>query len=214
MKNPSLNSNRTQIKQMKERASYDLTAIYSALDESPIATIAFHDGQNTHALPMLVWRDGGHIYLHGSNGSRLIKTLQKGIQVCVSVTHIQGFVLARSAFKHSLNYTSVCIYGTFETVPEYEKNQRMQAFFDHWLPERWSQVRQPDQNELAATTFLRCPLTEAVLKTRQGPPNDFEDDLNHPVWAGVLPVKWVWLEPEPVEEQASSLKPPCYLSLS
>lgn len=194
-------TSRTQVKRQKIRASYERVTIYAALDGSLMATIAFVDQQQIHAIPTLIWREHDHLYVHGSNGSRLIKILQAGQQVCVSVTHLHGMVLARAAPPHSVNYTSVNIYGAFENVSEDSKMMHMQTFFEHWLPGRWQHLRLPNKKELAATAIMRIHLTEAVLKSRQGPPKDDESDLGQSVWAGVIPLAWQWQLPQQVLEQ-------------
>ncbi|QLH43416.1 MAG: pyridoxamine 5'-phosphate oxidase family protein [Coxiellaceae bacterium] len=194
-------THRTRVARLSQRASYDQATIFAILDQALFATIAFSDGVDVHAIPTAIWREGSHLYIHGSNGSRLLKMLQKGMQVCVSVTHIHGLVLARSAFHHSINYASVCIYGVFETVAESTKNQHMQRFVEHWMPGRWQHLRQPDKSELAATTIMRIVIKEAVLKSRQGPPKDDADDMVYPVWAGVVPLQPQWQTPQQVVEQ-------------
>lgn len=192
---------RTHVKRHKERARYEKTAIYNVIEQAFFGTIAFNDGENTHAIPTAIWREIDHLYIHGSNGSRLLKCLKAGIQACVSITNIHGLVLARTAFTHSMNYSSVCIYGSFETVAEENKNIHMQRFLEHWLPERWQHVRPPNQKELAATTILRISLNEAVMKSRQGPPVDDVADMDQPVWAGVVPLSLQWQAPEQAVEQ-------------
>jgi len=194
-------TDRTRVRRLPARANYDLTAINAILDEALFATIAFSDGENVHAIPTAIWREDQHAYIHGSNGSRLLKMLGSGAQACVSVTHIDGLVLARSAFHHSMNYRSVCIYGTFEFVEEENKNAHLRYFLEHWMPGRWQHVRAPDKNELAATALMRIPLTEAVLKSRSGDPKDDGGDMQHPVWAGVLPLERQWQSPQQVAEQ-------------
>lgn len=192
---------KTRVRRMTERANYDSAAIHAVLDDSLFGTIAFSDGTHVHAIPTAIWREHKHLYIHGSNGSRLLKILGQGASVCVSVTNVQGLVLARSAFHHSMNYHSVCIYGVFESVDPATKAQHMQYFFEHWMPERWQHVRAPDKNELAATTILRIPITEAVLKCRQGPPKDDAADMEQPVWAGVVPLQMNWQAPQQAKEQ-------------
>lgn len=198
---------RTQVKRMKKRASYEKSSIYAALDEALIATIAFNDGINTHAIPTSMWRENNYIYIHGSNGSRLIKCLSQGIEACVSVTNIHGLVLARAAPPHSINYSSVCIYGVFEIVAEGDKERSIQYFLEHWVPGRWQHLRKPYENELAAVTFLRISLTEAVLKSRQGPPKDNDDDMPRQVWAGVMPLSLQWQTPQQAEQQNNAQLP-------
>lgn len=200
-------THRTQVKRMKERASYDKEAILTVLDNALFCTIAFHDGVNVHAIPTAVWREKDYLYIHGSNGSRLLKFLKTGAQVCISVTNIHGLVLARSAVKHSINYYSVSIYGAFEEVVHKNKKQHMQYFMEHWTPGRWQFVREPDKNELAAVTILRIAIHEAVLKSRQGPPTDYQEDMHIPVWAGVLPLLLQWQTPQQVIEQQNKNLP-------
>lgn len=192
---------KTQVKRMKERASYDQATIFKMIDDTLFGTIAFTEGPHVHAIPTLLWREGEYLYIHGSNGSRLLKCLQIGNQVCVSISHVHGLVLARSAFHHSVNYASVCIYGTFEEVPASEKEHHMQQFLEHWMPGRWQHTRTPNKNELAATTIMRILITEAVLKSREGPPKDDESDLQQPVWAGVVPMRVQWQTPQQVADQ-------------
>lgn len=198
---------RTQVRRMKERANYDQTAIFAAIDAALIGTIAFNDGVNVHAIPTAIWREDEYLYIHGSNGSRLLKSLQTGAQICVAITNVYGLVLARSAFHHSINYSSVCIYGIFEVVAEEMKSKHMERFLEHWTPGRWQHVRTPDKNELAATTIMRIPIIEAVLKSRQGPPKDDLADMDQPVWAGIMPLHLAWQTPEQIVEQKNQNLP-------
>lgn len=194
-------TSRTQVKRIKERANYDKSAIFKAIDEALVGTIAFQEGGQVHAIPTAIWREEEYLYIHGSNGSRLLKVLQTGTQICVTITHLHGLVLARSAFHHSMNYCSVCIYGSFEMVAESAKENHMRYFLEHWMPGRWQHVRTPDKNELAATTVMRMPIIEAVLKSRSGPPKDDDNDLQQQVWAGVVPLHLQWQPPQQVPEQ-------------
>ncbi len=198
---------RTRVRRQSDRAHYEQDAIYAALDDAVFATIAFYDGHNSHAIPTAVWREDDYLYIHGSNGSRLLKFLQTGGQACVSVTHLHALVLARSALHHSMNYCSVSIYGSFETIAEADKNQHLQSFLEHWLPGRWQHVRAPSKKELAATTILRMKITEAVLKSRQGPPMDAEADMEQQVWAGVAPLQIQWGNLVQVPEQSDTNLP-------
>lgn len=200
-------TDRTRIRRMMERASYDKTAVFAELDKALFGTIAFHDGTNVHAIPTAIWRTDDYLYIHGSNGSRLIKFLQTGARVCVSITNMSGLVLARSAFHHSMNYCSVCIYGIFAVIPETTKEQHLQHFMEHWAPGRWQRTRTPDKNELAATTIMRIPIIEAVMKSRQGPPKDDASDMEQVVWAGVIPVQLQWGTPQQVIEQTDPTLP-------
>lgn len=186
---------------MAWRVNYDQDKIFSAVDNALFGTVAFHDGGSVHAIPTAIWREDKYIYIHGSNGSRLLNFLRTGAQVCVSITHMDGLVLARSAMHHSINYTSVCIYGSFEAVSEASKNKHMERFLEHWMPGRWEHVRTPYPNELAAVTIMRILIQEAVLKSRQGSPMDLESDMQVPVWSGIVPAKLEWQQPQQEEVQ-------------
>lgn len=204
---------RTRVKRHGERANYEKIAIYNVIDQAFSGTIAFNDHENTHAIPTAIWREADYLYIHGSNGSRLIKCLKAGVQACVSITNIHGLVLARTAFTHSMNYSSVSIYGSFEIVAEENKSTHMQRFLEHWLPGRWQHVRPPNQKELAATTILRISINEAVMKSRQGPPVDNVTDMDQPVWAGVVPLSLQWETPKQAVEQINSELPGQVLKL-
>jgi uncharacterized protein len=177
----------TRVRRHPERASYDRAAIDALLDTHWVCQIAFvHDGQ-PHVIPTAYWRDGDYVYIHGSNGSRMLNMLRDG-DSCTNVTLIDGMVLARSAFSHSVNYRSVNLYGRYETVIDAaHKAEAFEKFFAVLLPGRWPEVRQPNTKETAATTILRLRIEHAVLKARSGGPKDDEDDLSWPCWAGVLP---------------------------
>ena len=177
----------TRVRRHPERASHDRAAIDAVLDAHWVCQIAFvHDGQ-PHVIPTAYWRDGDYVYVHGSNGSRLLNRLRDS-DSCTNVTLVDGLVLARSAFSHSANFRSVNLYGRYEAVTDAaHKAAAFQRFFDVVLPGRWPAVRQPNHKESAATTVLRLRIADAVLKARSGGPQDDEEDLAWPVWAGVLP---------------------------
>lgn len=188
-------SERTQIKRIAENARYDKDSLYGIVDEAYVCHVAFHDQFGPHCIPTACWREGDYLYIHGANASRLCKELRKGSQACVAILHLDGLVLARSAFNHSMNYRSAMIYGSFEVVPDEEKADSMTAFMEKIAPGRQDQVRPGNRAELAGTTLLKMSLQEAVCKTRQGGPNDDEEDLALPVWAGVLPLQLQALTP-------------------
>lgn len=193
---------RTRVRRKPDRAKYTVDEIYKVIDDAFIGTIAFNEGGNVHAIPTAIWREGDRLLIHGSNGSRLLKTLKEGAQACVSITEVDGLVMARSAVAHSMNFRSVCIYGIFTAIEDTSaKNAALKYFLEHWMPGRWQYVREPSQQELAAVTVLSIPITEAVLKSRQGPPTDYPHDLERPVWAGVAPVQQNWLPLEQAKEQ-------------
>ncbi len=195
---------RTRVKRKRERANYDQAAIFATIDQTLFGTVAFYDGTQVHAIPTAIWREKEYLYIHGSNGSRLLQLLKTGAQVCVSITQIHGLVLARSALHHSINYSSICIYGIFEVIADETKNQHMQYFIEHWMPGRWQHVRAPNQKELAAVTIMRIAINEAVMKSRQGPPTDDAGDREQHVWAGIMPLSLQWQAPQQTTEQKQS----------
>lgn len=185
---------KTQVKRKPERAQYDRQVIYEVIDAAIYGVIAFSDGEDVHAIPTAIWRVEDALYIHGSRASRLLQELIQGRPVCVSVAHIDALVLARSAFAHSINYRSVCIYGVFSSVPESMKEESLRHFLENLAPGRWQYVRKPTPQELSATDVLRIPLLECVYKGRQGPVKDLAPDMDHPVWAGLAPMQQQWLE--------------------
>lgn len=190
-------SARTRIRRAAERAHYDRETVASIARQALVCHVAFTDGGGVHCIPTSCWSDGEHLYIHGSNGSRMLKALAAG-EACVTLTHLDGLVLARSAFHHSMNYRSVVAYGRFETVADSgEKMKSLEAFIEMLSPGRWRQVRQPDRNELAATTVMRLPLCEAAAKIRSWGVRDDEADLTQPIWAGVVPLELAPRKPEP-----------------
>jgi hypothetical protein len=179
-----------RVRRHPERASYERAAIDALLDAHWVCQIAFVHAGTPHVLPTTYWREGDHVYIHGSNGSRLLQQLQQG-DSCTNVCHVDGLVLARSAFAHSANYRSVNLYGRYQAIDtEHDKRRAMEAFFDQVLPGRWQTVRAPNRKELAATSVLRLPIERAVLKARSGAPKDDPEDAAWPCWSGVLPFAW------------------------
>ncbi len=200
---------RTRLRRIPERGHYDAETVRSIIDAAWYCHVAFRDETSVHCIPMACWRRGNDLYLHGSNGSRLLKTLARGPQVCVTITHLDGLVLARSAFHHSMNYRSVVIYGRCEVVPEQDKPAVLNDFMRHIAPGRDLEARAPDRNELAATSILRVPLDEVAAKIRSGGPKDDEADMSVPVWAGILPVRMQQLPAS--REAACQVEPPDYV---
>lgn len=192
---PTAPSDRTRIRRIAENADYDRSTLHAVLDAAYVCHVAFADNKGTHCIPTACWREGEHLYIHGSNGGRLIKLLAKGTQACVTVTHIDGLVLARSAFNHSMNYRSAVVYGQFEKVED--KAAALEAFMRHLAPGREQQARPGNSKELAATTVMRISLAEAACKVRSGGPQDDAEDLHLPVWTGVLPLLSQCMVPVP-----------------
>ena len=186
---------RTQIKRVPQRGHYERQVIYDILDEALICHVGFVVNNQPYIIPTAYGRVEDRLYIHGSPASRMLRSLLNGIEVCVTVTLLDGLVLARSAFHHSMNYRSVVIFGTATLVQDVDqKREALYAFSEHVVPGRWTQVRQPSRQELQGTLVLSLPLTEASAKIRTGPPVDDEADYSLPIWAGVIPLKLVALE--------------------
>lgn len=180
---------RTTVRRLPKRAEYDRDAVRRILDEAFICHVGFVVDGQPFVIPTGYARAGDQLYLHGSAASRMLRSLAEGVEVCVTVTLIDGLVLARSAFHHSINYRSVMIFGRATVVAdEAEKMTALRAFTDHIMAGRWDEVREPNEQELKGTLVLALPLTEVSAKIRTGPPIDDEEDYALPVWAGVLPV--------------------------
>jgi len=201
-------SDRTRVRRGAVNAAYEPELVRSIVDAAYICHIAFSDGQGTHCIPTACWREGDHLYIHGSNGSRMLKQLMAQ-DACVTITHLDGLVLARSAFNHTMNYRSVMIYGRFEAVDETEQRRTLDAFMDHLAPGRRLEVRGGNDKEHAATTVLRIPLAEAACKVRSGGPNDDEEDMGIAAWVGELP--FVQLRTAPVTDAACEVAAPAYV---
>jgi uncharacterized protein len=180
---------RTRVRRVPARGVYDREAIHAILDEALIAHLGFvHDGQ-PYVIPTLLARVGENLYVHGSSASRAIRTLGASVPACVTVTLVDGLVLARSAFHHSMNYRSVVVLGSARLVEGRDERLRaIEAFTERLVPGRWAEVRQPTAKELKGTRVLAMSLDESSAKVRTGPPEDDPDDVGLPVWAGVIPI--------------------------
>jgi nitroimidazol reductase NimA-like FMN-containing flavoprotein (pyridoxamine 5'-phosphate oxidase superfamily) len=183
---------RTTLKRLPKRGNYERETIYQILDEGFVCHVGFVVDNRPFVIPTGYGRAGDNLYIHGSAASRMLKRLREGVDVCVTVTLLDGLVLARSSFHHSMNYRSVVIFGRARVVEdEKEKMEALRVFSDQVMRERWEDARLPNQQELRATMVLALPLTEASAKIRTGPPLDDEEDYALEVWAGVLPLKMV-----------------------
>lgn len=182
-------SDRSRVRRAAERAHYEQATIHAIVDAAWVCHVAFADGDNMICIPTACWRVDDRLYVHGSNGSRMMKRLAGGAQACVAITHLDGLVMARSAFSHSMNYRSVLIHGRFEAVTDDAKPRVLDALMDHIAMGRREQVRAPDASELKATTVLGISLAEAAAKIRDWGPHDKDEDLGLAVWAGVLPLR-------------------------
>lgn len=202
---------RTTLKRLPKRGVYDRELVYRILDEGFICHVSFAIDGRPVVIPTGYARVDDHLYIHGSQVSRMLRTLSQGIDVCVGVTLVDGLVLARSAFHHSVNYRSVVIFGRAAMVEEKEaKLAALFAFSEHVIPGRWDDVRAPTEQELKATTVLSLPLVEVSAKVRTGPPVDDEEDYALDVWAGVLPLKIVAGAPVNDPRSPESIEPPSY----
>lgn len=203
---------RNQIKRLPQRGNYDRPLIHQILDEALICYVGFVVDAQPFVIPTAYGRVGDRLYIHGSPASRMLRTLKQGIEVCVTVTLLDGLVLARSAFHHSMNYRSVVIFGQAEVVEvATEKLAALQAFTDHVVPGRWAEVRPPTTQELAGTLVLALSLNEASAKVRTGPPSDDAADYALPVWAGELPLRLATLPPIPDPQLMADVELPTYV---
>ena len=199
----------TTVKRHPERGAYDRATIDSILDEALICHLGFVADGRPFVIPTIHARDGDTLYVHGSPGSRMLRTSKEGVDICVTVTLLDGLVLARSVYNHSMNYRSAVVLGRAnEVTGRDEKLRAMQRVVEHVVPGRWDDARRPNDGEIKGTTILALPLDEASAKIRYGPPTDDDDDLELPVWAGVIPLR---IEPsDPVPAPGVDRSPPRY----
>jgi nitroimidazol reductase NimA-like FMN-containing flavoprotein (pyridoxamine 5'-phosphate oxidase superfamily) len=182
-------TDRTRVRRLPKRGAYDRETIHAILDEALVCHAGFVVDGAPVVIPTIHWRDGDTLYLHGSAASRMLRTLREGVEACVTVTLVDGLVLARSAFHHSMNYRSVVVFGRARVVESDEERLRaLDALVEHVVRGRSREVRPPNEAELRQTMVLALPLDEASAKIRTGGPVDDEEDYVLPVWAGVLPL--------------------------
>ena len=187
---------RTRVVREPQRAVYDRAAAYQILDEGFLCHVGFVADGQPFVIPTSYGRKNDNLYIHGSAASRMLRTLDQGVPVCVTVTLLDGLVLARSIFNHSMNYRSVVVLGKAVAVTDsQEKLEALRALSEHILPGRWDEVRQPNERELKATLVMRLPIEEFSAKVRQGPPVDDAEDYSFPTWAGVIPLEMAAGEP-------------------
>jgi nitroimidazol reductase NimA-like FMN-containing flavoprotein (pyridoxamine 5'-phosphate oxidase superfamily) len=179
---------RIRIKREPQRGRYDRETIDAILDEALLCHLGFEVDGQPYVIPTLHARVGDKLYVHGSAASRMLRHLSSGVRVCVTVTLLDGLVLARSVFNHSVNYRSVVLLGTATLVEADEKAAALHALTEQLAPGRWEEARQPTAQELKATWILALPIDEASAKVRSGPPEDEPEDEHLPVWAGVVPL--------------------------
>jgi nitroimidazol reductase NimA-like FMN-containing flavoprotein (pyridoxamine 5'-phosphate oxidase superfamily) len=182
-------SERTRVRRLAKRAHYDEATVHAILDAGLLCHVGYVIDGQPYVTPTAHWRDGAYVYWHGSSASRMLRAQLNGISVCLTVSLLDGLVLARSGFHHSMNYRSVMALGQAELVDDPEaKVSALKHFVDKLVPGRWEDIREPTTQELKGTTILRLRLDEASAKVRTGPPVDDEEDYALPVWAGVLPL--------------------------
>ena len=204
---------RTKVKRIPKRGSFDRETIYSILDEGFVCHVGFTANGQTFVIPTGYARRDDTLLIHGSSASRMMRNLAGGIDVCVTVTLIDGLVLARSAFHHSVNYRSVVIFGKAKLVEdENEKIEALYAFTEHIVPNRWNEIREPNELELKATTVLSLPLEEASAKIRTGDPVDDDEDYALDVWAGVIPLKTQAEKPRDDSKLKTGIAAPEYIA--
>jgi nitroimidazol reductase NimA-like FMN-containing flavoprotein (pyridoxamine 5'-phosphate oxidase superfamily) len=202
---------RTTVRRLPKRGVYDREIVYGILDEGFICHVGFAVEGQPFVIPTGYARLEDQLFIHGSQVSRMLRTLSEGIDVCVTVTLVDGLVLARSAFHHSINYRSVVVFGNATLVNDRAaKLAALFAFSEHVIRGRWNDVREPTEQELRATTVLSLPLAEASAKVRGGPPIDDEEDYALDVWAGVLPLKISAGAPINDPRLPEDIKPPPY----
>src|ERR1039457_260941 len=188
----------TRVVREPQRAVYDRDAVYQILDEAFLCHVGFVADGQPYVIPTSYGRDGNVLYIHGSAASRMLRNLDLGVPVCITVTLLDGLVLARSIFNHSMNYRSVLILGKATLVDDpAEKLAALRALSEHILPHRWDDVRQPNEKELKETAVLKIPIEEFSAKLRAGPPIDDEEDYSFPTWAGVIPLETNAAKPIP-----------------
>ncbi|MDQ1465039.1 MAG: uncharacterized protein QOC73_1980 [Actinomycetota bacterium] len=203
---------RTRIRRLPEKQVTDRAALDAILDASRVAHLATSDSAGQpYVVPVAYARDGDHVLVHGSTGSRLFRALAAGVPTCLTVTILDGLVLARSAFESSMHYRSAMVLGSCDSVPDDDVLRSLEVLTEHLMPGRWADLRTPTPKELAATTLLRLPLAEWSVKVSDGWPDDPLDDLDAPVWAGVLPLRPQFGAPRPAPDLQAPYEVPQYM---
>jgi len=203
---------RTRLRRIPERAVHDRSALHAVLDAGLVAHVAVTDDDGQpYIVPVAYGRDDDHVLFHGSTASRLFRGLANGQRTCLTVTLLDGLVLARSLFESSMNYRGVMVLGTATKVTGPAKVKALQVITEHLLPGRWDEARQPSKKELAATLVLSLPLDEASVKIRDGGPEDPPEDVALPVWAGEIPIREVFGSPIDAADLAGGHRVPSYV---
>jgi nitroimidazol reductase NimA-like FMN-containing flavoprotein (pyridoxamine 5'-phosphate oxidase superfamily) len=209
---PALTSHkRTRVRRLPDKAVTDRAGLDAVLDAGRIGHLAIAADGQPYALPVAYARDGDRVLVHGSTGSRLFRTLAAGAPACLTVTLVDGLVLARSAFESSMHYRSAMVLGRLSRLDDEDQLAALEVLTEHLLPGRWAQLRPPKPRELAATMVLAMPLDEWSVKVSDAPPDDPDDDLDAPVWAGVVPIVESYGPPVPAPDlRRRDLPPPAW----
>ena len=203
---------RTKLKRLPARGSHELETIYKVLDAAFLAHVGFCVNGQPFVIPTNFGREDDTLFIHGSAASRMLRELDKGVPACVTVTHVDGLVLARSAFHHSINYRSVVAFGTARKIEDPDRKMRaLKVISDHLIQGRWNDVREPNEKEMKQTSVLEFAIEEASAKIRTGGPVDDEEDYALPVWAGVLPLSVRASEPRADERLPAETAIPEYV---
>ena len=209
-----LQTERTTVRRLPERARYDAETVHAIVDEALICHVGFVMGDAPVVIPTIHWRDGETLYFHGSPAAGMLRNLKNGVRACATVTLLDGLVMARSAFHHSMNYRSAVIFGTAREVSGEEKLRALDLLVEHVCRGRSADVRPPNEIELRKTIVLALPIEEASAKIRTGPPKDDEADYALPVWAGEVPVRLTADSPRPDLQVLPEVEIPNYLAVS
>jgi len=203
---------KNRVQRVPKRGAYDSKTIYEIIGDALIGHVGFVIDDQPFVIPTLIARQGDQILLHGATSSRLMRHIQSGGDLSIAVTHIDGLVLARSVFHHSINYRSAVLFGRGEFINERRaKLEALRQFTERLVPGRWDDARQPNEVELKATAVAAVTIDLASAKVRTGPPSDEEDDYSLPVWAGVLPMRQVYEDAIPDDRLDPDLEIPGYL---
>ena len=204
-----IQTERTRLRRLPKRGAFERQTVNSILDEAFICHIGFFVDGQPYVIPTAFGRIGNDLYIHGSAASRMLRTLKQGVEMCLTATLVDGLVIARSAFHHSINYRSVVVLGKAVLVEDLEEKTRaLEAITNHIVPGRWDDVRWPTELELKATSVLKLPIEEASAKIRTGPPIDDEEDYSLDIWAGVLPLRLEHGQPVDDDRLNDGLVPP------
>lgn len=205
-----LETDRSRVRRLYKNASYDRASAYALLDAQPVCSVGYILNERPYVTPTLQWREGNRVFWHGSSASRALRA-GAGVDVCLSVAILDGFVMARSGYNHSVNSRSLTLFGKAESLGEHDKRTALDLFVERLWPGRASQLRPPTVMEMRATTVLSMEINEGSLKVRSGPPEDEEEDYVWPVWAGTIPLRMMTGEPTPDPRNVDSVQMPDHI---